>query len=72
MDWTFFGARLWIEVLACGTAAVVTPVGKVASPDGEFTIGTGGIGQMAQKMREKLVGIQHGRVADSHGWVMQV
>ncbi len=61
-----------LEVLACGTAAVVTPVGKVASPDGEFTIGTGGIGQMAQKMREKLVGIQHGRIADSHGWVMQV
>lgn len=61
-----------LETLACGTAAVVTPVGTVASPSGEFTIGTGGIGQMAQKMREKLVGVQNGRVADSHGWVMRV
>lgn len=61
-----------LETLACGTAAVVTPVGTVASPSGEFTIGTGGIGQMATKMREKLVGLQVGRVEDQHGWVMRV
>ena len=61
-----------LETLACGTAAVVTPVGTVASPDGEFTIGTGGIGQMATKMRTKLVDIQHGREPDGHGWVMRV
>jgi branched-chain amino acid aminotransferase len=61
-----------LETLACGTAAVVTPVGTVASPHGEFTIGTGGIGQMAAKIREKLVAIQHGRVEDTHGWVTRV
>lgn len=61
-----------LETLACGTAAVVTPVGTVASPSGEFTIGSGGIGQMAQKMREKLVGVQNGRIADKNGWVMRV
>ncbi len=61
-----------LETLACGTAAVVTPVGTVASPDGEFTIGTGGIGQMANKMREKLTGLQQGQVEDKHGWVMRV
>ncbi|MDJ0641686.1 MAG: branched-chain amino acid aminotransferase [Erythrobacter sp.] len=61
-----------LETLACGTAAVVTPVGTVASPAGEFTIGTGGIGQMAEKMRKKLVGLQHGKVEDKHGWVMRV
>ncbi|EAQ30628.1 probable branched-chain amino acid aminotransferase protein [Erythrobacter sp. NAP1] len=61
-----------LETLACGTAAVVTPVGTVASPAGEFTIGTGGIGQMAEKMRKKLVGIQNGAVDDKHGWVMRV
>ncbi|MEM7702967.1 MAG: branched-chain amino acid aminotransferase [Pseudomonadota bacterium] len=61
-----------LEVLACGTAAVVTPVGIVASPDGEFQIGAGGNGQMATKMRTKLVNIQHGREGDSHGWVMRV
>ncbi|WP_108787828.1 branched-chain amino acid aminotransferase [Erythrobacter sp. Alg231-14] len=61
-----------LETLACGTAAVVTPVGTVASPDGEFTIGTGGIGQMAMKMRERLVGLQNGQIGDQHGWVMRV
>lgn len=61
-----------LETMACGTAAVVTPVGTVASPDGEFQIGAGGIGQITAKLREKLVGIQQGRIADQHGWVMRV
>ena len=61
-----------LETMACGTAAVVTPVGTVASPAGEFHIGAGGIGQMTAKMRERLVDIQHGRAADAHGWVMRV
>jgi len=61
-----------LETMACGTAAVVTPVGTVASPQGEFQIGAGGIGQMTAKLRERLVGIQNGRIADTHGWVMRV
>ena len=61
-----------VEVMACGTAAVVTAVGKVAGPEGEFTIGAGGIGQTTAKLRETLVGIQTGRIADTHGWVMRV
>lgn len=61
-----------LECLACGTAAVVTPVGTVASPEGEFHIGTGGIGQMTAKMRERLVGVQNGRIADTLGWMMRV
>jgi branched-chain amino acid aminotransferase len=60
-----------VEVMACGTAAVVTAVGKVAGHDGEFTIGAGGIGQTTAKLREKLVGIQKGEVADTHSWVMR-
>ena len=63
---------LLLETMACGTAAVVTPVGTVASPEGEFQIGAGGIGQMTAKMRERLVGVQNGRIADTHGWVMRV
>lgn len=61
-----------VETFACGTAAVVTPVGKVAGHDGEFTIGSGGPGQLTQKLREKLVGIQRGTVEDRHGWVRQL
>lgn len=61
-----------VESFACGTAAVVTPVGKVAGHDGEFTIGSGGPGQLTSKLREKLVGIQRGTMEDRHGWVMRL
>ena len=61
-----------VETFACGTAAVVTPVGHVAGHDGEFTIGSGGPGQLTTKLREKLVGIQRGTVPDTHGWVTRI
>jgi branched-chain amino acid aminotransferase len=58
-----------VEAFACGTAAVVTPVGKVAGVDGEFMIGAGGPGQLTQRLKERLVSIQRGIAADQHGWV---
>jgi branched-chain amino acid aminotransferase len=61
-----------VEVFACGTAAVVTPVGTVKSTQGDFTIGAGGAGQMTQKIRTKLVDIQRGAAADTHGWVQRI
>lgn len=61
-----------VETLACGTAAVVTPVGRVEGPDGTFTIGSGGPGQMAVKLRERLVGIQRGTSPDTHGWTLKL
>lgn len=61
-----------IETMACGTAAVVTPVGTVLGPDGEFSIGSGAAGQLTQKMRDMLTGIQLGRRPDPHGWVAKL
>lgn len=61
-----------VETFACGTAAVVTAVGRVAGRDGEFTIGSGGAGQMTSALREQLVGIQRGHAEDRHGWVMRL
>ncbi|HQS12135.1 MAG: branched chain amino acid aminotransferase [Sphingomonadales bacterium 35-56-22] len=61
-----------VEVFACGTAAVVTPVGTVKSTQGAFTIGAGGAGQMTQQIRTKLVDIQRGAAADTHGWVQRI
>lgn len=61
-----------IETMACGTAAVVTPVGKVEGPEGAFTIGSGGPGQLTSRLRERLVAIQRGQAADPHGWVMKL
>ena len=61
-----------LEAFACGTAAVVTPVGKVCGQDGEFTIGSGGPGQLTQKLKARLVAIQRGEAADPHGWVLKL
>jgi branched-chain amino acid aminotransferase len=60
------------ETFACGTAAVVTPVGKVSSPDFSFTIGAGGPGQVTQRLKARLVDIQRGAAADLHGWVKKL
>ncbi|MFE9245296.1 branched-chain amino acid aminotransferase [Nocardiopsis sp. NPDC006938] len=57
------------EVFACGTAAVVTPVGHVKSDDGEFTIGDGRPGPVTLRLREELVGLQTGLRDDKHGWI---
>ncbi|RQW43147.1 branched-chain amino acid aminotransferase [Novosphingobium sp. LASN5T] len=61
-----------VETFACGTAAVVTPVGRVSGHDGAFTIGSGGPGQLTQKLRQKLVAIQRGDAPDTHGWVKRI
>lgn len=61
-----------LECFACGTAAVVTSVGQVTEGDESFTIGGGGPGQVAGKLKERLVAIQRGAAPDPHGWVMRV
>ncbi|UGY93776.1 branched-chain amino acid aminotransferase [Streptomyces gobiensis] len=57
------------EVFACGTAAVITPVGSVKSARGEWTVGDGQPGEITMKLREALLAIQNGRAADPHGWM---
>ncbi|WP_232223451.1 branched-chain amino acid aminotransferase [Sphingorhabdus lutea] len=61
-----------LECFACGTAAVVSAVGKVKSSRGEFTIGNGSTGQMTVKLRQLLVDIQRGNSDDSYGWVKKI
>ena len=60
------------EAFACGTAAVVTPIGSVKGPDGAFKIGAGGPGQTTMRIKQKLVDIQRGVGPDPHGWVRRV
>jgi branched-chain amino acid aminotransferase len=57
------------EVFACGTAAVITPVGRVKHADGEFTVAGGEPGPLTMKLREELTGIQEGTRPDPHGWM---
>jgi branched-chain amino acid aminotransferase len=61
-----------LEAFACGTAAVVSPIGHVASNTRQFSIGAGGAGQIAQKLKAQLTSIQRGAAPDTHGWVKTV
>ncbi|MBC3185186.1 branched-chain amino acid aminotransferase [Corynebacterium sp. zg-331] len=56
------------ETLACGTAAVVTPVGVVKSAQGEFTVGDNQPGPVTMRLRQRLTDIQRGVAQDTHGW----
>lgn len=60
------------EAFACGTAAVITPIGRVKSARGEFEINGGGTGPVAARLREHLLNLQHGVAPDTHGWMHPV
>jgi branched-chain amino acid aminotransferase len=60
------------EVFACGTAAVVTPVGTVKHAEGSFVVGDGEPGPMTMRIRETLLGIQEGTRPDGHGWMHRI
>ncbi|MBR1566405.1 MAG: branched-chain amino acid aminotransferase [Oscillospiraceae bacterium] len=60
------------EAWGCGTAAVVSPIGKLIYNGKEYVIGDGSIGTLTQKLYDELTGIQWGRVADSHNWIVPV
>jgi branched-chain amino acid aminotransferase len=60
------------EAFACGTAAVISPIGKVCSASGDFEISGGVAGPVAMRLRKQLVDIQYGRAADTHNWIRKV
>lgn len=57
-----------VEAFACGTAAVVTPIGAMVLKDGGFRIGGGAAGQTTARLHRALVDIQRGVAPDRHGW----
>ena len=62
-----------VEAFACGTAAVITPIGALKSASGTIVdFGDRAPGPLTMSLREELTGIQFGSVADTHGWVHQI
>jgi branched-chain amino acid aminotransferase len=57
------------EAFACGTAAVITPVGGVRGAGAEWTVGDGSAGPVTARLRDELVGIQNGSRPDRYGWM---
>ena len=59
------------EAFACGTAAVVTPIGALVDENGRFELPSP-IGEVTMTIRQRLLDIQFGRVEDPYGWTQQV
>ncbi len=57
------------EVFGAGTAAVISPVGKLLDAQTEFVINDGKVGPVARKLYDTLGGIQRGTIEDTFGWV---
>ena len=58
------------EVFACGTAAVITPVGEVKSrTNGSWAVADGGTGPVTSRLRQELLDIQTGVIPDRHNWL---
>lgn len=60
------------EVFACGTAAVITPIGTIKSKMGTWTVNNGEMGPVAVQLRKALLDIQYGRAEDRYGWMHRV
>jgi branched-chain amino acid aminotransferase len=60
------------EAFACGTAAVVTPIGELKGRD--FSVGdiNAPAGEVTLSIRDELTGIQYGRIPDRHGWLVRL
>ncbi len=60
------------EAWGCGTAAVVSPIGKLAYKDKVFIVNHGEIGPVTQMLYDTLTGIQWGKLDDPFGWIVPV
>ncbi len=61
-----------VEIFACGTAAVITPVGQLKSRVETIGAEDPEPGELTVSLREELTGIQYGTVEDRHGWLVKL
>lgn len=60
------------EVFGCGTAAVISPVGKFGYCNKEYVINNGETGPVAKRLYKELTDIQYGRTEDRFGWIYTI
>ncbi|MFT8396075.1 branched-chain amino acid aminotransferase [Propionibacterium sp.] len=60
------------ELFACGTAAVITPIGSLTDESGRHEVNVPVDGGYSIQLRNRLLDIQYGRIADTHGWTQRV
>ena len=60
------------EAWGCGTAAVISPIGKLAYKDRTYIVNGGKIGEVTHMLYDTLTGIQWGKIEDPYGWILRI
>ena len=60
------------EAWGTGTAAVVSPIGKLMYNDVEYVINDGQIGRLTKELYDILTSIQWGKTEDKYGWIVKI
>jgi branched-chain amino acid aminotransferase len=60
------------EVFGCGTAAVISPVGRLAYKGRDYIVNDNKAGPVSEHLFNELVGIQYGTAEDRFGWVQAI
>jgi branched-chain amino acid aminotransferase len=60
------------EVFGCGTAAVISPIGKLGFKDKEYVINDNQTGDVSKALYDELTGIQYGTREDKFGWIESI
>jgi branched-chain amino acid aminotransferase len=61
-----------VEMFACGTAAVITPIGELKSRLESIGRADAEPGELTVSLRQELTGIQYGTVPDKHNWMVKL
>lgn len=61
-----------VGAFACGTAAVITPIGRLLAEDFEILHQGDAAEALALSLRQELTDIQYGRIEDRHGWLLRL
>lgn len=60
------------EAWGCGTAAIVSPIGKLVYKGKEYVINNGKTGSLTSHIYDELTGIQWGKKPDRFGWTLKI
>lgn len=60
------------EAFGTGTAAVISPVGKITYKDRGYLVGDGAMGKLSKRLYDELIGLQYGDIPDTRGWVERI
>ena len=61
-----------LEAFGCGTAAVISPIGRLEYKEQVIDINGGRTGEISQRLYDAITGIQSGRLPDEFGWITEV